>query len=89
MNKLRRKALTELVKKLEEIQSDICAACESLAELRDEEEEYIENMPEGIRYSERGERAETAFDNLTGAVEDIENLDLEAIIDQINEAIEA
>ena len=46
-------------------------------------------MPEGIRYSERGERAETALDSLTGAVEDIENLDLEAIIDQINEAIEA
>ena len=89
MNKLRRKALTELVKKLEEIQSDISAACESLAELRDEEEEYIENMPEGIRYSERGERAETAFDNLTGAADDLENLDLEAIIDQINEAIEA
>ena len=35
--------------------------------MKDEEEEALENFPENLRYSERGEAMQEAFDNLEEA----------------------
>lgn len=51
MNKQRRKSLNKLIEKLEEVKSD-------LESLKDEEEEYRDNMPENLQGSERYEKAE-------------------------------
>ncbi len=63
MNKPRRKILEEILAKLEDVKCD--------------EEEAFENMPESIQYSERGERIEEnvqcledALDNIRAVVEE-------------------
>ena len=89
MNKVRREALKKLIKKIEGIQEDIEAVVGELENLRDEEDEYIDNMPDGIRESERGERAEEARDNMDGAVDELTAIDFESILEQITAAVEA
>ena len=62
MNKARRKALDEVISKIEE-------AKELLENLQAEEEEYRDNMPENLRGSERYEAADAAVDNMSSAVD--------------------
>ena len=60
MNKYRRKVIAELLEQLIEI-------CDNLEAVKDEEEEALENYPENLKYSERGEAMQEAFDNLEEA----------------------
>lgn len=62
MNKARRKALDEVISKIEE-------AKELLENLQAEEEEYRDNMPENLQDSERYEAADAAVDNMSSAVD--------------------
>ncbi len=75
MNKVRREALQEIGIKLEDLKSDVEA-------LRDEEQEYVENMPEGLQSSEKHHTAENA---ITSMDEVIDNLD--SAINGIDESI--
>lgn len=65
MNIERRKAITEIHQKLEEIMS-------CLDNLRDEEQEAYDNMPEPFQDSERGEAMYEAIYNLEYAYNSIE-----------------
>ena len=76
MNRIRRKALAEIQAKIEELQND-------LQVLLEEEEEYRDNMPENLQGSERYEKADTACDNISSAVDS-----LQECIDYIMEATE-
>lgn len=62
MNKARRKALDGVISKIEE-------AKELLENLQAEEEEYRDNMPENLQGSERYEAADAAVDNMSSAVD--------------------
>lgn len=62
MNKVRRKALDEVISKIEE-------AKELLENLQAEEEEYRDNMPENLQGSERYEAADATVDNMSSAVD--------------------
>lgn len=62
MNKVRRKALDKVISKIEE-------AKEQLESLQAEEEEYRDNMPENLQGSERYEAADAAVDNMSSAVD--------------------
>lgn len=75
MNKQRRKLLQEQLDKLEEIR-------EQIEFLKDEEQEYVDNMPDNLQGSERHESAEAMVSNLEEAVSNIEEA-----ISQITEAI--
>lgn len=76
MNRIRRKALAEIQAKIEELQND-------LQVLLEEEEEYRDNMPENLQSSERYEKADTACDNISSAMDG-----LQEAIDYIMEATE-
>ena len=56
------KALDEVISKIEE-------AKELLENLQAEEEEYRDNMPENLQGSERYEAADAAVDNMSSAVD--------------------
>lgn len=75
MNAKQRKELQGYVDSLEEIKSNI----ETMME---EEQEKLDNMPEGLQESERGEAMQEAIDNLESA-----SVSLEEAIDYINEII--
>ena len=74
MNNIRRKAIQEIMDKLEDLKCDI-------ESLRDEEQEAFDNLPEGIQASERGEAMESAAYNLDEAYESIES-----VIESLEEA---
>lgn len=76
MNKQRRERIQEVV-------DQISVLCQELEELRDEEQEYMDNMPENLQCSERYEMAEVAVDNLDSAIGS-----LEEAIDYTNKASE-
>lgn len=96
MNKNRRKAIADIVTKVEEIVSDAKEKLEMLQsdieDVRDEEQEYMDNMPCNLFNSERYERAEEAFNNLDYAASSIEEiidaLDCEDLIGYLNDAAE-
>lgn len=74
MNNIRRKAIQEIMDKLEDLKCDI-------ESLKDEEQEAFDNLPEGIQASERGEAMESAVYNLDEAYESIES-----VIESLEEA---
>ena len=76
MNKERRKSLREIQSKLDRLGQD-------LETLKEEEEEYRDNMPENLQESERYQRAAEVCDLL---LEALENMD--SAYQQIVEAVE-
>lgn len=65
MNNVRRKAIQKVIDKLEELKYDI----ECLA---DDEQEYLDNIPENLQNSDRYAVAEEAVDNLNSAMDSVE-----------------
>ncbi len=65
MNKVRRKTLNEIYDKLANLR-------DLLDEVKGEEEEYRDNMPENLQNSERYYTAEDACDNLDNAISSLE-----------------
>lgn len=65
MNNARRKEINRVVGTLQE-------ALAELESLRDEEQDYFDNMPENLQGSERGSAAEQAASNLSEACSGIE-----------------
>jgi len=64
MNKQRRKALQNILERLDEIRSD-------LSDVVTEEQDAFDNMPEGLQYSEKGEAIEENAQELETAVDDV------------------
>lgn len=96
MNNNRRKEISKII---EDIESAVSTAKEKLEELqtsiesvRDEEQEYMDNMPENLQGSERYETAEQAVGNLDSAASSIEELieaiDTDDLIGYLNDAAE-
>lgn len=75
MNKIRRKAIDEIIIKLRAIMED------ELPPILEAEEEALNNMPDSIRGTLRGETMESAIDALDSAMTNIED-----VIDFLNEA---
>ena len=76
MNKIRREALEKISTGLEDLKAD-------LETLRDEEQDYADNMPEGLQSSEKHDTAENAVSSMDEA---IDNLD--SVVSSIGEASE-
>jgi len=62
MNNKRRKEIANTIRQIERVVSDILA----------EEEDAFDNMPESLQYSERGDMSQEAQDNLSCAVDSLE-----------------
>lgn len=67
MNKARRKEIARIVEKLRELHSDLQA-------VRDEEQEYVDNMPESLQQGSKGEAAQEATDALDSALDELESM---------------
>lgn len=70
MNKIRRKRIENTIEKLEKIMAEF-------EDIRDDEQDCFDNLPESLQYSERGETMEEAIDVLDN------------VLDNINDAIDA
>ena len=76
MNKDRRKEINQLIAELEDLKSRV----ESVLE---EEQEYLDNMPESFQEGEKGEKAQAAIEALENTQQSIEEA-----IDNLNTAAE-
>jgi hypothetical protein len=65
MNKERRKAIETCIEKINE-------AMNALDEIKTEEEDYRDNMPEGFRNSDKGDMADNAISSLEEAMNFLE-----------------
>ena len=67
MNKTRRKAIFAVAVKIGTVKEEIESLMQELDDIKTEEEEYRDNIPENMQGGERYEIAETAIANLDGA----------------------
>lgn len=65
MNAQKRKELQKAIDYLEKAKTII-------EEIRDEEQECFGNLPEGLQYSEKGDRFQEAIDNLDTVASDLD-----------------
>lgn len=84
MNKQRRKELNEACTLLCSAQESLERAKETLEFARDGEEESYENLPDGVKDSERGQ---DMYDN----IEELDSImyELDGLFDSVEEQIEA
>lgn len=75
MNNARRKRIQDVI-------NELCKQQTRLEDIRDEEQEAFDNLPEGLQCSERGEAMEEAISELDDVITTLEGLaeDLENII---------
>lgn len=74
MNKVRRKALADIIDLIEEVR-------ERLEMVRDEEQEAFDNLPESFQCSERGEAMEEYIYTME---EVLEALDTDSLLDIVS-----
>lgn len=88
MNKDRRKAIAELIEVIEKIDADYIQT--RIEELRDEEQEYFDNMPESFQMGDKGQAAEAAVSYLDEAMSAVEQIvsQIDAITEALNNACE-
>lgn len=88
MNKNRRKEIALAISDVQALREQFEAIICVIEDLRDEEQEYYDNMPEGFQNSEPGERAQQAVDNLENAASSLDQIDFDEVIDSLGEASE-
>lgn len=77
MNKQRRNVLNDIAKKIYELLFELNV-------IKDEEQDALDNLPEGLQMSERGDQMQENIDNLESIISDLEN-----VVDDIDNVINA
>lgn len=77
MNRERRSKISDIMERLDAIQTE-------LEEIRNEEQEAFDNMPESIQGSERGENMENGIDTMSECIDS-----LLTVVEQLEEVSEA
>jgi prefoldin subunit 5 len=84
MNAARRKAIATLTDQLDQLKSDISNLHQAVEDLRSEEQDYFDSMPESLQNGDRGQKASEAADQLQTACDG-----LDAAGESLQEALEA
>ena len=75
MNATRRKEIAQLVTEFQALRDTIDNLKERVETIRDEENDYFDVMPEGLRAGDRGAAAEEAVGNLDQVIEGLPDTD--------------
>lgn len=91
MNNPRRKQLSDILDALNDLKSQLEDCMSDLETLRDEEQEYFDNIPENLQSSERYDRAETSASALNDAYDTLSDLidNIDTVTSSIEEAVDA
>lgn len=88
MNNTRRKEISAIKDELTAHIEAISQLKERLEAVRDEEQEYLDNMPESMQSGEKGERAQSVIDALDSAIDTIDeaaSIDVESDLETAKE----
>ena len=88
MNRARRNTLKVILGQIEALTATIGEIQENLQGVLDEEEEALENLPESLQDSERGQQMQEYIDALEGAIDSLSELDTDDIYQTIEEIAE-
>lgn len=90
MNKTRRKELSEVIRALNVVadKDDLYSIINELDNIKDNEQDYYDNIPENLQYSQRAEDSEQAIDNLEEALNLLNEVYDEDEFDKDNELIQ-
>ena len=86
MNKDRRKAIAAICEQLDRLTALRDSIVEQIETIRDEEQDYYDNMPEGIQSGDKGDAASYAIDALDSAVSGLQALDFDDVASYLNDA---
>jgi len=86
MNAARRKQLAAVLPLIEQMDALREEIREALENVRDEEQEYFDNMPESLQGGDKGHIAESAISNLENAISALEDFDPLAVSGAVEEA---
>lgn len=90
MNAEQRKVLAEIIDKISEYR-DLLENCQSdIEDVKSEEEDKYDNLPDSLRDGEKGERFQEVIDLLDNAISELESADTSIYdcLDYLNEASE-
>ncbi len=71
MNNERRTKLAALRDRMSELQDQACTLITDLQDILNEEQEYLDNMPESLQEGEKGEKAQAAIDLMDDLINSI------------------
>lgn len=86
MNNDRRKQIRRAIASLEALTASLEEAKTLVEEIKSEEEDYRDNMPENLQGSDRYEAADSAVSYLEEAYSSLDEISLEDVISQLEEA---
>ena len=86
MNALRRKQINEVIEAINALNERIDEIMCFIEEIKSEEEECFENLPESFQDGERGEAMQEAIDKLESAYSFLEDIDLDDVISDLEDA---
>jgi hypothetical protein len=75
MNNARRTEIRSIIGVLDEIGSNIELIRSRIEDVKSDEQDAFDNMPESLHSSERGEASQAALDNLDSALSDLPDID--------------
>lgn len=88
MNKQRRKQIESIKGRISALLSEAENIKTDVEAIRDDEQEYRDNMPESLADGEKGEKADAAIAALEQVIEDLENLNESDFDGQLDTAAE-
>lgn len=88
MNAARRKELKAIVSKLEALDALREEIWDDLRQVANDEQDALENMPESLQESERGQTMQEYIDTMDEVMDELENIDLQELMDQLQEIVE-
>lgn len=86
MNNQRRKAIATALELLDAARIASEAARAAIEEIRDEEQEAFDNMPESFQSGDKGDVAQEAINALESAESNLDGFDFESVRNSLEEA---
>jgi ABC-type transporter Mla subunit MlaD len=87
MNRQRRKDIQSVIDRLQGASDILSDALTDVEGIRDEEQDYLDAMPENMQSSDRGEKTQEAIDYLEQVISSLEDVDTETMIQTLEEAM--
>ena len=85
MNKNQRKLLNGCAKRLVQLNDDLSSIISGIEDVKNEEECKLDNMPDSLRYSSRGEEMEESIERLDEILSLLDEHEYDNAVDLLNE----
>ncbi|MFV0515795.1 MAG: hypothetical protein ACK5MV_00145 [Aminipila sp.] len=86
MNKVRRSKINAVIQEIETLKETMQGLRDIIEEIKEEEEDCLENIPENLQGTDRYDSVETAAENLESAYDWFDESDIDDLLTYLEEA---